>query len=393
MRFMAIKKGLLAIAISLLTISIFTSIHEVAANEDDIMVGAYYYIWWGIPFNPHWNESIKYTPFLGKYNSSDPLTAERHIIWAKQHGIDFFAISWMGEGRWLNWDFDDIDYNLKVFLSAKHLENFNFCIFYETVIVLNTSLNEGKNFTEIFINDMTYAAENYFVHPSYLKINRKPVVFIYNIPYLYNRLGTEKAQSLLGWLKSEFDIYLVGDVGEGPSPESLSSDWLYALDAVTNYFFSNPSRGWHQILEDAKNYYPLWHSSMNPNGIRFIPNVYPGFNNTGLRNVSNPVVLPANASAFREMLNIAMNNTDKELKMLMITSWNEWLDGTAIEPSLEFGETFLHIILEIVPELPSITTLLFVISITIAIAYYKVNIKKIFRSWRARRDLNPRPPG
>ena len=119
---------------------------------------------------------------------------------------------------------------------------------------------------------------------------------------------------------------------------------------------------------------------MNSSGIRFILNVYPGFNNTGLRNVSNPVVLPANASAFREMLNIAMNNTDKELKMFMITSWNEWLDGTAIEPSLEFGETFLHIILEIVPELPSITILLFVTSIAIAIAYYKVNIKKIFRS-------------
>ena len=27
---------------------------------------------------------------------------------------------------------------------------------------------------------------------------------------------------------------------------------------------------------------------------------------------------------------------------IMMTSWNEWLESTAIEPSMEFGELFLH---------------------------------------------------
>jgi len=46
----------------------------------NVMVGAYYYIWWGIPFNNHWKQGVKYTPFLGEYNSSDPQIADRHIL-------------------------------------------------------------------------------------------------------------------------------------------------------------------------------------------------------------------------------------------------------------------------------------------------------------------------
>ncbi|HDI06842.1 MAG TPA: hypothetical protein ENF76_00560, partial [Candidatus Bathyarchaeota archaeon] len=161
----------------------------VSGGNGEIQVGVYYYIWWGLPppYINHWKEGVKYTPFLGEYNSSDPSVADKHIVWAKQHGVDFFAVSWLG--RWSWWDHRCIDNNLKQgLLKAEHLDNFKFCLFYESVIVLNATLYAKENFTKIFIEDIEYAAENYFSHPSYLKINGKPALFIYNIPYIYGKL-------------------------------------------------------------------------------------------------------------------------------------------------------------------------------------------------------------
>ncbi|MDH7478220.1 MAG: glycoside hydrolase family 99-like domain-containing protein [Candidatus Bathyarchaeota archaeon] len=366
------------------SIILLSGVPQSLEYEEGVKVGAYYYIWWGpLPPNEtrnHWNESIKGTPFLGKYNSNDPTVADQHILLAKKHGIDFFAVSWFGKGEWLNWDYDDVDQNLRSgLLNSSHLSSFQFCLFYESESVLNdalnATLNPDQNFTKIFIEDMTYAAQEYFPNPSYLRIDGKPVLFIYNLPYVYNKLGITEAQNLFNILRQRSDVYLVGDVGTSHiSPHDVNSLLLYSMNATTNYFFAhtNASEGWQKILEYAITYYPEWRTVMNPNRIKFIPNAYPGFNNTGLAGVVNSTELPNNAIMFGEMLKIAINNVDGDLKMVMITSWNEWLESTAIEPSMEFGELFLHTIYDIVPEFSSDIILpLFMLLSMLALAYSK----------------------
>jgi hypothetical protein len=83
------------------------------------MIGAYYYAWWGIPSNNHWNESIKGTPSLGYYNSNDSSIANQQILLAQRHGINFFAVSWIGNGTWNKGDFATIDQNLRSGLTTK----------------------------------------------------------------------------------------------------------------------------------------------------------------------------------------------------------------------------------------------------------------------------------
>jgi len=360
-----LENGVLAfVLIGVLSMAFIASVSLVAACEKDVKVGAYYYIWWGLPspYINHWNESVKGTPFLGKYNSSDPTIADRHILWAKQNGIDFFAVSWLGNGTWVDWildtpdhtwDFDEIDCNLKSgLLKARHMQNFNFCLFYETSIILSNANEHGKNFTKIFVDDMVYAAQQYFSHPSYLRIDGRPVLFVYELPYLYQN-SPISVQALFDCVRLELTstggVYLVGDVGNNyTSPHNVNSSLLNCVDAVTSYFYAlaYASEGWQNITEYARTYYPMWRLVMNPKGIRFIPNAYPGFNNTELENVSQPVVLPPNETMFREMLTIAFNYADDYLKTVMITSWNEWLEATAIEPSMEFGELLLHTVLD-----------------------------------------------
>ena len=379
-------------------------------NKDSTKVGAYYYAWWGIAINNHWiKDDIKGAPFLGCYNSSDPVIADKQILLAKQHGIDFFAVSWAGRGNWLNWDFDDIDYNLRNgLLKANHLHDFSFCLFYETVLVLDNSINLRKNFTQIFTEDMNYSLQ-YLTNPHYMRVSGDPVLFIYNIPYLYERaqdqnMTVQDVHQLFDFVRQQLaakgvDLYIIGDLGNGPSPPDANSPWLYSLNATTSYHFSDGFQSWDKPLQNAETFYPRWLSTMSSRGIGFVPDVYPGSNTTNNKGVDQKDwrILPRNVTAFRQMLQIARNNTSNVPGIVMITSWNEWMEGTMIEPSMKEGELFLHVVYDTVtvPELsesapnPSVWLLIGsgVLGAVIAsgiVTFYYLKVKKSARSLGSR---------
>lgn len=216
--------------------------------------------------NNHWlNDTIRGTPFLGYYNSSDPNIADQQILFAMQHGINFFAVSWAGKGDWFNWDFDDIDYNLRNgLLNADHLNEFNFCLFYETILVLDNAIIHAKNFTQIFVEDMNYSLR-YITNPSYLRLNGDPVLFIYNVPYLYEHaqdqnMTVEDVHCLFDYIRQQleakgFTLYIIGDMGNGPSPPDANSSWLYSLNATTSYHFSDGYESWDGPLQNAETFY------------------------------------------------------------------------------------------------------------------------------------------
>lgn len=213
------------------------------------------------------------------------------------------------------------------------------------------------------MNDAKYAAEKYFNHPSYLRIDGKPVFFIYNLPFLYHELNST-IHGLLDNMRQQTGntgVYLVRDLGQGLLSPDDADSYVYSLNATTNYVYSSPSIGWDAILGNATLHYPEWHSRMNAKGIRFIPNVYPAYNNTGLSDVTIPTGLAPNETMFRQFTYTALKNADDDdddVGIVMVTPWNEWLEGTSVEPSMELGEMYLHNIYDSTPEFSSYSILL-----------------------------------
>jgi|GEM_PF-1596224 len=311
------------------------------ATNDELLIGAYYYVWWGVSINPHWPLGYRYTPVLGEYSSGDPEVANQHILWASRYGVDFFTVSWFGSHPWA--DYPAIDQSLKSgLLNATELPRIRFCLLYESPAIMDRAEMEGANKTETFMEDMLYAASNYFVNPNYLKINGKPVVFLYSLYYLYQKFDYSTApfeyvrQRLADMNMS---IFFVGDAVAASIPD-VNSPLLRSMDAVTSYFFEFTT-SWQTVLDDMNTYYPQWLSSMDSINVHFIPNAYPGFDDSAFMYGSYRI-LPRNQSMFRRTIDISRKYIDPHLRILMITSWNEWHESTAIEPAIEWGETYLQ---------------------------------------------------
>jgi hypothetical protein len=74
--------------------------------------------------------------------------------------------------------------------------------------------------------------------------------------------------------------------------------------------------------------------------VDFVPNVFPGFNDRGTRYIEDHYVIPRQWSAggdegsfFSQYIaRIGIPYLDPDLNMLLVTSFNEWNEDTAIEP-------------------------------------------------------------
>jgi glycoprotein endo-alpha-1,2-mannosidase len=324
------------------------------------LIGAFYYLWY--PGN--WREGYingflqpPQPPALGQYDSSDPKTIAQHIAWSSQYGIHFWAISWWPGQPELDRILRD-----KV-LKAPNIKDLRFCIFYETsgLGLAEDKITFTSDKTQKMISDFQYLAKTYFNHPSYLKIKGKPVVII----YLTRTFSGDypEAISLLraGLRKMGFDLYLIGDeifwyvMRTAPLPPSPhpNLDRIKLFDAITAYNmydWAKPKQmgygGRSSFLQEVHDLYREYRSALGPE-IPLIPAIIPGYNDRGVRLSEKHPAIPrrldpgaAEGSFFAQALDrTILPFVDPELPMALITSFNEWNEGTQIEPTLSSGVT------------------------------------------------------
>ncbi|MFH0788751.1 MAG: carboxypeptidase regulatory-like domain-containing protein [Pseudomonadota bacterium] len=324
------------------------------------LIGTYYYLWY--PGN--WRSgyingrlSPPQLPALGQYDSSDLKTIEQHISWSSQYGIDFWAVSWWP-------DQPELDRILrKKILRAKNLNDIKFCIFYETagLGLFNDRIEFTPERTKKLISDFKFLAKNYFSHPSYLKIKGRPVVII----YLTRTFTGEYAEAVTGLKKAlqemGFNPFLIGDeifwyviysppLLPSPHPNISRIKLFDAITAYNMYDWARPNQmgfgNRSTFLSDVYNLYQEYQSAIGKK-IKFIPSIIPGYNDRGVRHSENHPVIPRQfqpdgeeGSFFSQALRrtvLPFINTD--IPMALITSFNEWNEGTQIEPTHETGFT------------------------------------------------------
>jgi glycoprotein endo-alpha-1,2-mannosidase len=295
-----------------------------AYRSFDPMVLSVYYPWYGAPSGPSgaWHQWIPgllrygaaHTPSAGFYDSLDTALSRRHVKEAHEAGIDGFAVSWWGRGS-----FEDRTF--RALLSVADQEYFPLAIYYEAADSLDG-----------VVDDIRYILREYGSNPSYLRIDGLPVVFVYG--RVVTRFGRNEWASIFERLNSEGLRGVF--VADGLEDDLFVGDGH--LDFIYDLF-----QGVHAYI--AVSLDPAALREMNAlasvrskgKNILFAATVVPGYDDSLIRS-GGPIRDRQDGAYYRQRWDIAAGASPG---WILVTSYNEWQEGSEIEPSLELGAQYL----------------------------------------------------
>ncbi|MFP3974817.1 MAG: glycoside hydrolase family 99-like domain-containing protein [Dehalococcoidia bacterium] len=315
------------------------------SKSDSPLVCANYYPWWD---QQKWAEGVTDTPTLGKYESNDPEIISQHLAWAAQAGIDCFVVEWCGKPG------SPTDRVFQKMISFEDTRGIDFCIFYDSAINLtpkwecrssqdfDAPFDEGRTKGQKFLDDMAHISR-YFESPNYLKLNGKPVVYFYPVA----GWSGDNLEAIMEEYDSSYKTYDVADV-MGWLPDDVSQQnwnfWSKHFEAITGgimhceeciqdpqrdqFFPSEIQRRIAEYREEA-----LKHD------MGFIPPVIVGYDDRW-----NTPIPRESGDTLRQSWGIAMDNLDGVHNMVNIQTFNEWHEGSEIEPSMEYGTFYLDLL-------------------------------------------------
>ncbi|MBN1844535.1 MAG: hypothetical protein JW810_02550 [Sedimentisphaerales bacterium] len=300
----------------------------------DRQVMAFYYPWYGIPAGPggagrtlHWgridatNHDIAastHYPELGAYDSHDPKIIDQHCRWARQAAIDAFIVSW-----WDNGGYEDRA--MVAILDACQKHGLKACIYYEAVPAPKDAAAAA--------GDLRQVLTRLGGHPAYLRVRDKPVVFIY--VRALNELG------LLGWRQALKQLR----EGHPPGCVAIGDQFSYGaarvFDGVHTYNTAGMLAG--QALDLVQTWaaesFDAWARLARQAGKISTLTIIPGYDDTKIRHPG--------LSVDRQDTRLYRLQWQQALRAdpdwILITSFNEWHEGSEIEPSWQDGRTYLEL--------------------------------------------------
>ena len=360
------KSRIPLLTIALLFLLAGSAMGQVNAAEGvgEIAVGAYYLTGWGLisqQKSSDWSITAPFTPELGDYNSANSTTTNTHIEWALNHGVTFFVLPWTHAGYAWETALED------GFLKSESISMIKFAIMTNYVPFWSGSSGfPGNNDERIswMLDDIRYIVDNYAGHQSYLKVGDRPVLFVYQASTsLSNSLGgIEKLSQFIASVRTAarergVELYIVGDVMYW---RSLPTDESYAkiFDAVSAYTLPDAGVGWSSdngrlvsigpydlMVQSYAEMNKYWSELTRRVGVGFIPPVTPGFNNTDTYQLGiddyHVVRTDSTPEKFSEMVNNAAGYVDSGLNMMIVEAWNEYHEGSVVEPTKQFGFAYL----------------------------------------------------
>lgn len=258
-----------------------------------------------------------YYPLIGPYHSGDKEVIENHLLLMKYAGIDGVLIDWYG-----TYDLNDYRINkenseqLIAMLDKVGLE---YAIVYEDRFLTNI-VNAGlaPSVTGAAKNDMNYMQANYFGDANYIKINNKPLLLNFGPITL-----TTPAQ----WTNVFTNL--------NPKPTFLTL-WNESAEAGPN------ASGEYSWVYQNSSYLSNFYTNNMPNLQVAFGSAYPGFNDFYQQGGGGAAIgwtIPHNnGTTLDETLSLAQN---AGVDYLQLITWNDFGEGTMIEPTLEFQYTYV----------------------------------------------------
>jgi hypothetical protein len=251
-----------------------------------------------------------YTPLIGPYDSSDPAVVDYHLLLMKLAGIDGIIVDWYGLSNLL--DYPIIHRNTAALFPATARLGLKIGICYEdqTIpkLVATGEVAKGdrvKHAREV----LAWLRKNWFAEPSYLTLDGRPVLLSFGSDGLADREWEEVLPKAAGG-----PIYL-SELRRRPNAAG-AFDWPVPNEGLASLDrFAEAAKDWLVKMPVA---FPRFHDIYAEAKV----------------GESYGRIPDDEGRTFTKTLTHALTSG---APLVQVVTWNDWGEGTAIEPSVEFG--------------------------------------------------------
>lgn len=270
-----------------------------------------------------------YLPLTGPYDSRDDAVLEYQTLLMKLSGIDGVIVDWYGSSTL--YDYDEIDAATGKLFEFIERAGMRFIICYEDRTI-QPLIDNGRLTTETAVEqgqeDIRYAYERWFASDAYVTYGGQPLLFIFGP--LYFRQADH-------WT-TIFD-------GLDPTPGLVTYDRRLEFAAVSSYPWPpmHLSGGIELPPSVLESYLELFYRNAQRRDL-IIGSAFPGFHDiyaqAGVQS-SFGYIDPRDGETLRSTLNTALAQNPY---IVQLVTWNDYGEGTMIEPTEEYGYQYLEII-------------------------------------------------
>lgn len=321
-------------------------------------------------------------PLWGYEDEADPMVMARKIDTAASAGIDAFIFDWYwyDDGPFLRRALDE------GFLGAPNNDRLKFSLMWANhnwVDIHPAALNgvgdrarllyPGAVSHNTFVTMTDAVIECYFSHPSYWTISGSPYFSIYDLPALTDGLGgIDGVRQALADFRSRaraagfpglhlnavlWNLALLP--GEKTAADVNEMTQWMGFDSVTSYVWihhgaleSFPATDYNVVRD---RYFQYWDHAEETFRVPYYPNVTMGWD-ASPRTVQSdtfvnarypfmPVIGHNTPERFAEALSLVKHRIlarPREQRIVTVNAWNEWTEGSYLEPDTECGMAYLE---------------------------------------------------
>jgi len=273
-------------------------------------------------FNPNHNVGGRrdiashYYPLIGPYDSSDPYVLECQVLLMKFAGIDGCVIDWRGTDDY--YDYATNNRNAELMAQALRNAGLRYAILYEDSSVRELIKGNRLSPSDAIAHGqqtLEWLQDHWFSSPNYVQFKGKPLFLVWggNGGYFQGAQWNEIFAPL------KIPPAYFSELGRNPP-------------AIGGFGWPVPDGGTQASFEALDRFYNWYPQTQN-----FIAVAYPRFHDiyaeAGVHK-SWGSIDDQNGKTYEETLTRALQS---QSPIVQIATWNDWGEGTQIEPSVQFG--------------------------------------------------------
>lgn len=280
-----------------------------AQSSSDPLVLAFYYTWFDQ--NTWTYNSMNDLP-AEQYASADRGVMGRHIDQARAAGIDALILAWYGPGG-----DNQTEPNLAAMLDEANARGFKIGVLFETTSPFFGGAGDAQAALQ-HLND------HYANHPAFLRVDGRPVIFFWR-PTIY---GVETWRNIRAAVDPNYSNIWIS--------EGVDTSYLAVFDG--HHLYSNTWNPPADLNATNQKFASSVAAARNTYGTAkiWVATVMPGYDDVKVRGGFARDREGGNYFAQSWSAAIASNPS-----WIVINSFNEWPEGSYIEPSVNYGDLFI----------------------------------------------------